>query len=295
MDRILRAACVTALVIALASTGGWAQGGRGPAPKGPAMGPEPKPDAAQAGAPGGIVDRKALDILKRMSDILTNAKSVSFEARSLVPVKTPRNIWVNLYGSSKVVKKGRNMLFAETRGDFAPYDFYYDGKTITAYAPDKNLYAEKPFPGDVDGLVAEAYRTEGRSFPYADILVTEPYEVLTRGLVNAVYVGQSTIGSANIKTDHLAFSNRGVGWQIWVGADDGLPRIVSATYLDDASEPSYGIEFFNWKIDAPVDDAAFAYKNTTGAQKVEFRHPNYGARRPMPPRPEAGRDEGGAI
>ena len=132
--------------------------------------------------------------------------------------------------------------------------------------------------GDIDSLIEGAYKEEGRSFPYADLLLARPYDVLTEGLTRAVYVGRSSVGRGKVETDHLVFSNKGVDWQIWVDAATNLPVMVSATYLDDASEPSYGVEFFDWKIDAPVDDGVFAYKNATGAKKVEFRHPAYPGR-----------------
>ena len=223
------------------------------------------------------LDQRALDILKKMSETLSQAKSVRFETRSMVPIRSPRGMWVSLYGTSRVVKEGSEKLFAETRGDFFPYDFYFDGKTITAYSPTKNLYAEKSAPGTVEDVIEMAYREEGKSFPYADILVAEPYAVLTDGLVRAAYVGQSTFralsGTGSVKTDHLAFSNKGVEWQIWIGVEDRLPRMVSATYFGKPGEPSYMVEFGDWKINEPVLPETFIFKNTSKAAKVEFRNP----------------------
>lgn len=218
-----------------------------------------------------VMHQRALNLLKRMSDTLSQAKTVRFSARSIVPVKGPSGMWVSLYGVSRVIKDGPARLFAETRGDFFPYDFYFNGTTVTAYSPSKNLYAERNEPGTVDSLIENAYKEEGRSFPYADILVDEPYSVLTEGLINAVYVGQSTI--AGVKTEHLAFSNNGVEWQIWIGVKDHLPRLVDATYLDDASEPSYTVEFSDWKLNEPVNAGQFVFKNISKAVKVEFRKP----------------------
>jgi hypothetical protein len=86
-----------------------------------------------------------------------------------------------------------------------------------------------------------------------------------------MYVGQSTIGG--VKTRHLALSNRGVEWQIWIGVEDNLPRLVVATYLDDASEPSYTVEFLDWKLNEPVGAEAFVFDNASKAVKVEFRNP----------------------
>lgn len=229
---------------------------------------------------GTSLDPRALDALKLMSDTLSQAKSIRFEARSMAPVKSPGGIWVSLFGSSRVVKEGADKLFAETRGDFFPYDFYFDGKTVTAYTPDKNLYAEKAVAGTVDDVIEAAYLEEGKSFPYADILVAEPYSVLTEGLVKAVYVGRSTVGG--VKTDHLFFSNKGVDWQIWIGADDHLPRLVYANYMDDIGEPSYTVGFLNWKLNEPVPPGTFVFQNTSKAAKVEFRNPMQQGRGVLP-------------
>ena len=114
-------------------------------------------DASAQGAPAKAaapaLDQRALDMLKKMSDTLSGAKTVQFQARSMVPVRAPNGIWINLYGTSQVVMQGPDKLFASTAGDFAPYDFYFDGKTITAYSPAKNLYAVKSAPATIDAMI----------------------------------------------------------------------------------------------------------------------------------------------
>ena len=221
--------------------------------------------------PAAALDARALNTLKLMSDTLSQAKSLHFEARSMTPVKSPHGIWVSLFGTARVVKEGTDKLFVETRGDHFPYDLYFDGKTVTAYAPTKNFYAVKAAPGTVEDVIETAYREEGKSFPFADVLVAEPYSVLTEGLARAFYVGQSTIGG--VITDHLVFANKNVEWQIWIGVDDHLPRLVYANYFDDISEPSYTVGFLNWKINQPVPPETFVFPNTSKATKVEFRNP----------------------
>lgn len=275
VPRIRYVAVLLVLLLCVTGASAWAQSK--PPAQGPAADAAPAVAAAPAAEPAPVIDQRALDLLKKMSDTLSQAKSVSFQARSMVPVRTPDGLWVNLYGTSQVLVQGPDKLFARTAGDFAPYDFYFDGKTITAYSPAKNLYAVKAAPATIDGMIDQAYREEGRSFPYADILVSEPYAVLTKGLTGARYVGQSEIrplvGPGGIKTDHLVFSNKGVQWQIWIDANDHLPRLVCATYLSDASEPSYTVEFGDWKLNEPVMADVFVFKNTTNAGQVEFKSP----------------------
>lgn len=228
-------------------------------------------------APTPAIDQRALDILKKMSDTLSQAKTVSFQARSMIPFRTPDGTWINLYGTSRVVMQRPDKLFDSTAGEHAAHDFYFDGKTITSYSPAKNLYAVKSAPPDIDAMIEEAYESDGKSFPYADILVSDPYATLTEDLVKAFYVGQATIlplsGGGSAEADHLVFSNEEVEWQIWIGTADHMPRMVSATYLDDVREPSYTVEFGGWKLNEQVVPETFIYKNTSKAAKVEFRNP----------------------
>jgi len=230
----------------------------------------PMSNTPQTAAPS-IIDQRALDELKLMSDTIAQAKSSKFQTLSMIPIKSPAGLWINLYGTSQVVMQGPDKLFVSAGGDFATNDFYFDGKTVTSFAPDKNIYAVRPAPVNIDAMIEEAYREEGKSFPFADILVSEPYSVLVEGLTTALYVGRSTIGG--IPTNHLAFSNDGVEWQVWVGVDDHLPRLVVATYLDETSEPSYSVEFKEWKLNEPVSEDTFVFQNASNAAKVEFRKP----------------------
>jgi len=241
-----------------------------------AQGPEPKnvpaqPAAGQAEAITPIVNQHALDVLKHMSDTLGKSKSMSFRARSLVPIKGPNNMWIILFGDSHVVMQKPDKLFAQTRGDVFHYDFYFDGNKITAYAPAKNVYAIKDAPGTVDAMIAEIDKKGENAFPYADILTSDSYDELTGGMVNAIYVGRSIIDG--VKTDHLAFSCKGVEWQIWIGIEDYLPRLVNATYLDDVAEPSYTVEFSDWQLNIPAAPETFKYQNTSEAAQVEFKKP----------------------
>lgn len=260
---LIPALCVTALIIAVSV---WAQEG---------MAAKSVPASQGAVAPS--LDKRALDALKSMSDTIAQAKTVKFQARSMVPIRTPVGIWINLYGTSNVVMQGQNKLFVSMAGDFAPIDLYFDGKVITRYSPEKNFYSVKDEPGTVDDMIEKAREEEGRSFPYADILIAEPYAALTDGLTSALYVGQSTLkplsGQEGVKTDHLVFENKEVQWQVWIGSVDHLPRLVVATYLDDVSEPSYTVEFGGWKLNETVDAATFAFNNTSNAAKIEFRNP----------------------
>ncbi len=236
------------------------------------------PDGPSA-PPKAAIDQKALALLKTMSDTLAGAQTRSFRVQSMIPFRKAPGPWVNLLGASKVVVQGKDRLFVETRGDFFPFDFFYDGKTITYFAPKQNFYAQKEAPGTLDEIVEKAYQEGDGSFVYADILLSDPYSVLSANLLGAFYVGKSTVGE--IKTDHLAFSNPGVDWQIWIEEGTHLPRLVTATYLNRRGEPGYTVEFKDWKLNEVILDSTFTFQNTTKAAKIDYQNPFASKRRAL--------------
>lgn len=245
------------LSVAVFSATVWAQ---------PMKGEGAAPEAAKP-----AMDQRALDVLKTMSETLVSAQTKSFQVRSVIPFRKSKGPWIHLLGASRVVMQGNDKLFVETRGDLFPFDFFYDGKTVTYFAPKENFYAQKEAPGTFDGLVEKAYENGDGSFVYAEILLSDPYTVLSANLHSAMYVGKSDLG--DIQADHLVFSNPGVEWEIWIEEGTHLPRLVTATYFKRPGEPTYTVEFKDWKLNEAVPAATFTFQNTTQAAKIDYQNP----------------------
>ena len=64
----------------------------------------------------------------------------------------------------------------------------------------------------------------------------------------AFYIGQSKV-IGGITTDMVAFVNDNVLVQIWIGADDKLPRMLRAIYRDDPQHLRHQMELSNWKLE----------------------------------------------
>ncbi len=76
-------------------------------------------------------------------------------------------------------------------GDGTPDEFYYDGKTMTAYAPSSNLAAVADAPPTLDALIDAAWDKAAIYFPFSDVLASDPYAELSKSLKSAFYVGRS--------------------------------------------------------------------------------------------------------
>ena len=94
-------------------------------------------------------------------------------------------------------------------GDGPASEFYYDGKTMMAYAPAENLLAVADAPPTIDATLEAAYKSAGIFFPFTDLIVADPYKDMARGLTLAYYIGQSHLVGGTT-TDMVAYIDGGI-------------------------------------------------------------------------------------
>jgi hypothetical protein len=230
-------------------------------------------DRASGGskAPASASGSPATAALQEMSRTLASAPSLRFRVRSLRPMKLEDGRWITLVGDSTVSRQGKDRLRVDTGGDFFPFQLYYDGKTLTAYAPEKRVYAQDQAPGTIDDALARAEKRGEATFEFRDLLSSDPYKRMSQGLVNAMVVGTSTVDGA--ETQHLAVHGKKLDWEIWIGKTDHLPRMVTLTDLADARKPTQTALFTNWEVGGAIPADAFTFNAPTDASKVPFRDP----------------------
>jgi hypothetical protein len=131
------------------------------------------------------------------------------------------------YGTkSDVLLQRPDKLRVITSGDGPVSEFYYDGKTMVAFAPAENLVAVADAPPTVDEMLGTAYHSAAIYFVFDDMLVTDPYKDIAQGMSVAFSVGQSKIVGGTT-TNIVAYESGGVFIEAWIGAEDKLPRLGS--------------------------------------------------------------------
>ena len=117
------------------------------------------------------------------------------------------------------------------------------------------------------------------------MIVADPYQDIAPELKTVFYIGQSKVVGGTV-TDMLAYVSDAVFAQIWIGAEDKLPRRIRAVYRDDPSRLRHDMELSNWQLDVAVP--ADTFKASTGdATPIEFARPDPqmpANLRPEPPR-----------
>jgi len=219
-----------------------------------------------------ILEPRAMDLLKATSTRLAKAKAMSFTAT--VGYEYPSKLGPPIvYTMRYDVKMQRpDKLKILIPGDGPASEFYYDGKAMMAYAPAEDLVAVAVAPPTIEQALKAAYNTAALYFPFEDLMVDDPYAALTDGAILAFYIGPSTV-VAGTKTDMVAWANKDVFLQIWIG-DDKLPRRIRAVYAADPLQMRHELELSNWKLDSEVEPDTFTSPKAQLAKRIAFKSPD---------------------
>lgn len=223
---------------------------------------------SSSGAIGGEAEAKGL--LKAMSDYLAAQKAISFDYDTNLEVVTTDHQKL-LLASSGRIEVGRPDKIRVTRsGGFANIEMVFDGKTVTLFSKDANLYTAAEVPGTIDQMIDELRDRLHRPLPGADLLLPDVYDELMRDVTDVKDLGSGVIGGT--ECDHLAFRAKDVDWQIWIAQGEHpypCRYVVTASQVDQG--PQYSIQIRDWKTGTEVVADDFAFKNATGAKKVDLK------------------------
>lgn len=218
-----------------------------------------------------VLEPRAMDLLKAMSERLASAKTLSFTAAAgfEFPSKLgPPIVYTTRYD---VAMQRPDKFRVLMPGDGPASEFYYDGKSMIAYAPVENLAAVADAPPTIDAMLKRAYESASIYFPFTDLVLADPYSALSDGKL-AFYIGPSgTVGG--VKTEMVAWANDDVFLQIWIGVDDKLPRRVRAMFSADPLMLRHDLELSNWQLNGPIAADAFASAKIASAGRMAFATP----------------------
>jgi hypothetical protein len=83
-----------------------------------------------------------------------------------------------------------------------------------------------------------------------------PYASFTSHALTAFVIGQSEI-VGGVTTDVVAITDGRMQWQLWIGTDDKLPRLIWSTPADMPPKPRVMVAFSNWRTGGAVDAGSF--------------------------------------
>jgi len=238
--------------------------------------------AAPAPAPTPAIEPKAMDVLHEACKALSSAKAMSFDALNTYE-RAARNGQPLFYATLNHVTMQRpDKLRVITPGDGIPDEFYYDGKTIMAYVPSEDFVAVAEAPPTIDQMMDAAWEKAAIYFPFSDVILSKPCAVFEEsGMNSAFYVGQSKVIGGTI-TDMVAVASDNVQAELWVGAEDRLPRLVRVVYPHEPAHALYQTEYSNWHLTDSLDPSSFSSEKAAHGKPMPFAPPGAGIPKPNP-------------
>ena len=144
---------------------------------------------------------------------------------------------------------------------------YFNGKTVSVLGKNLNAYAQFEGPRSVDELIEALRAGHGVTLPGADLLLTNSYDALVAGVLEAKHIGRGVVNG--VECEHLAFRDFDTDWQLWVevGARP-IPRKLVITSKTIASGPQYTLQVTGWRTDVHPQPDAFSFAPPAGAEKL---------------------------
>lgn len=232
-----------------------------------ALAPASLPAAEKASS--SPVDPAALAPLQRMSATLAGAKAFTYQSKSILEVPAVTGQFITIFSEARVAVQRPNKIAAQLGGEAPRFNFYYDGKTVSAFAPGTNVFSTTPAPSTIDAMLPDLQAETGIRFATSPLLTSDPYRAITRGLTSAVVVGPANVNG--VACQHLAFRAPGMNWEIWVEDNSSaLPRRLAVTFTNRPNFPRTIVEFTHWNLHPWLRGSDFVFKKPAGAKEIPF-------------------------
>jgi len=222
--------------------------------------------AALVASPASAQDEAAMALFKDMSDYLTSQEAISTSYDATLEIVSREFEKISL-ASSGSITANRPDKVQMTRTGLADVEMVFDGKTLSFHGKNLNVTAKQDFEGTIDDLIDALRLDYGLDIPAADLLSSNPYEIMTSNVVDAKTLGSGVIRGESCS--HLLFRTDEVDWEIWISdGDTPKPCRFTITSKMMVMAPSYTIEFTGWKTGGDV--AANEFKLKTDADTKEI-------------------------
>lgn len=223
--------------------------------------------AATPSAPD--LDPDALAILKQTSQSITGAPNLAFHVRVARDRLATNDQIVTYFNLDEVTVSRPNKLRINMGNEHHTIQFFFDGSKTTLFEPEKKLYLTRPVSGTIDDML-KSLDTHGVSFPMSNLLESDPYDSLAKGLQTAYIVGRVNIDNKTFI--HLVFtSGASADWQAWIEpGDKPVPRAVIIIYKSVPGSPRITMDFTDWNLNAQPAAAMFNFVKPAEAHEIQF-------------------------
>jgi hypothetical protein len=213
------------------------------------------------------VQPDAVAALDKMGAYLRTLKEFRIIADTIDDEELEDGQTVEIAGRAIYEVRRPDRLKLEVITDAKERELYYDGKTVSHYAPALDLYSVFPAPETIGKMLEETEVRYDVSFPLADLFYWGTELSNVKELTSAYFVGESRI-AGNV-CEHYAYRAPGADFQVWIRkGGDPLPCRLVVIDTDTPARARYSATL-QWEPQATLGDSIFSFSPPGGATKIE--------------------------
>jgi hypothetical protein len=148
--------------------------------------------------------------------------------------------------------------------------YFYNGKTVTVYAPALKFYSTFEAADTIAKTIKEAEDTYNVEVPLADLfyLGTKGSKADASNIISAFYVSDSTINGAVCA--HYAYRTATTHFQVWIHKDgEPLPCKIARDLASDPARPQY-TAVLTWKTNETFSEDVFNFTPPPDVEMIKM-------------------------
>jgi hypothetical protein len=212
----------------------------------------------------------ALAALERMGEHLKTLSQFTLSAETTSEDVLDDDEKVMIGGNITYHVKSPNRLRLDIATDKRERHYFYNGKTVTVYAPALKFYSIFAAPDTTAKTIEEAEKTYDVEVPLADLfyLGTKGSKADASNIISAFYVSDSTINGAVCA--HYAYRTATTDFQVWIHKDGKpLPCKIVRNLVDDPARPQY-TAVLTWKTDETFAEDVFNFTPPADVERIKM-------------------------
>jgi len=224
------------------------------------------PGAVAAAPHASQVDPKAVGALAQMSAYLRSIPAFEITMQTQRDDVDVQGQLITLSGGALYSVRRPNAFAINLNLPSLAARYVYDGKTVTVFDANAGVYSSHVAPGTIRATLDLAQQQYGAAVPLDDLFTWSEGDSRAKTLTAAHYIGKSQI--AGQTTNHYAFRQPGVDWQIWIA--DGakpIPLRVVIVSSRDAARPQFRADL-DWNTAPQFTAGTFAFVPPANARAI---------------------------
>ena len=213
-----------------------------------------------------VRDPEAIAALERMGAYLRTVMTfgVSGDITTEEVLDTGQSIQYT--GAIDIIAQRPGLMRANLDSSRKRRQYFYDGRTLTIWAPRQGYYATVAAPPTIHEMIELASDRLGLVVPFADMFELGINPELTSRITSAMFVGTEAVEDQ--KCLHYAFRQPNVDWEIWIReGEQPLPCMYRITDLRDPSRPDYQARL-TWDLQPTITAETFVFVAPDGAERI---------------------------